>query len=88
LAIYAYDAVHGALNPRHTAYYGDGMQCVYPSFDFVRALRSVHESGLPPDHIALILGGNAKQLVPSIRFEAVIVHGTRRRRGKARWCEA
>ncbi|MCI3952422.1 MAG: Amidohydrolase family [Burkholderiales bacterium] len=35
----------------------------YPSFDFVRALRSVHESGLPSDQIALILGGNAKQLV-------------------------
>ena len=35
----------------------------YPSFDFVRALRSVRESGLPPDQIALILGGNAKRLV-------------------------
>ena len=35
----------------------------YPSFDFVRALRSVHESGLPSDQIALILGGNANQLV-------------------------
>jgi predicted TIM-barrel fold metal-dependent hydrolase len=35
----------------------------YPSFDFVRALRSVRESGLSPEQIALILGGNAKQLV-------------------------
>ena len=35
----------------------------YPSFDFVRALRSVRESGLPPDQIALILGGTATQLV-------------------------
>ena len=31
--------------------------------DFVRALRSVRESGLPPDQIALILGGTATQLV-------------------------
>ncbi len=35
----------------------------YPSFDFVRALRSVRECGLPSDQIALILGGNAKRLV-------------------------
>ena len=39
----------------------------YPSFDFVRALRAVKESGLPPDQIALILGGNAGKLV---RFTA------------------
>jgi predicted TIM-barrel fold metal-dependent hydrolase len=35
----------------------------YPSFDFVRALRSVRECGLPSDQIALILGGNAERLV-------------------------
>jgi aminocarboxymuconate-semialdehyde decarboxylase len=35
----------------------------YPSFDFVRALRSVRDCALPPDQIALILGGNAKRLV-------------------------
>ena len=35
----------------------------YPSFDFARALRSVRESGLPPEQIELILGGNAKRLI-------------------------
>jgi predicted TIM-barrel fold metal-dependent hydrolase len=35
----------------------------YPSFDFMRALRSVRDCGLPPDQIALILGGNARRLV-------------------------
>ncbi|MGQ0751376.1 MAG: amidohydrolase family protein [Betaproteobacteria bacterium] len=35
----------------------------YPSFDFVRALQSVRESGLPADQIEAILGGNAARLV-------------------------
>jgi predicted TIM-barrel fold metal-dependent hydrolase len=35
----------------------------YPSFDFVRALQSVKESGLPSDQIEAILGGNAASLV-------------------------
>jgi predicted TIM-barrel fold metal-dependent hydrolase len=38
----------------------------YPSFDFVRALQSVKQSGLPPDQIEAILGGNAIQL---LRFD-------------------
>lgn len=35
----------------------------YPSFDFVRALASVRESGLPPQDIERILGGNARALL-------------------------
>ncbi len=35
----------------------------YPSFDFLHALRSVRESGLPPEQIELILGGNAQRLI-------------------------
>ena len=35
----------------------------YPSFDFVRALASVRESGLPQGDIERILGGNAGPLV-------------------------
>jgi predicted TIM-barrel fold metal-dependent hydrolase len=35
----------------------------YPSFDFVRALAAVRESGLPPRDIDSILGGNARALL-------------------------
>ena len=35
----------------------------YPSFDFVRALRSVRECGLPQEDIERILRGNARELL-------------------------